>query len=129
MSTKREAEWPHGVSARCTLVASMIIITITIVVVTINHHHCCRRHLQVSILWVIVNVSFIIFLYVSEFCLLLICVLFIIVIMLTIGSWKRYWFLSSDLKHKFWCYWTKFGSLTCTQSINTGLWWRNVQHL
>lgn len=88
MYIKREAEWPHGVSARCTLVASMIIITITIVVVTINHHHCCRRHLQVSILWVIVNVSFIIFLYVSEFCLLLICVLFIIVIMLTIGSWK-----------------------------------------
>lgn len=67
MSTKREAEWPHGVSARCTLVASMIIITITIAIVTINHHHCCRlRHLQVSMLWVIVNVSFIIFLYVCR---------------------------------------------------------------
>lgn len=77
MYIKREAGPIHGVSARCTLVASMIIITITIVVVTINHHHCCRRHLQVSILWVIVNVSFIIFLYVSEFCLLLIlCIIY-----------------------------------------------------
>ena len=76
MYIKREAECPCVVSALYTLVASMIIITITIIVVTISHHHHHHLHLQVSILWVIDNVSFIIFLYISEFCLLIIYVLF-----------------------------------------------------
>lgn len=81
---------PTWVSALFTLVAPMIMITTAITVVSMSHHHLHRHHLQVSILWVIVNVSFIPFLYISEFYLLIIYYLLIIVVRLIIGSGKRY---------------------------------------